>query len=650
MSFGNPSSLTLPTRGRKLFRILKTDWFIGLCLLGIFLASNGYTYAWDDQHLEIPLLKSLIDPALYHGDYYVESLKKNFPSYLYPILARLISVSQIPAAYGILYVISRYFLFFWMYKFWLIVVGRKRPETAISNGKAQSFFSPQFIAFLCTVTTIMVGRIEEFLYRTFSHQEFALGMIMAGIYFFYKERFVLAAILLGIAANFHALYSLFPFAYMVVYLGWQQRKYSWRMLGKTIATFSFFSLPFFVWAFQKHFVRTDAADKSIYANWIALYKIACPQNFTFLENPPEVMMKNLEVFMRGTQAYWVLVALYLLNMVHNQKFRNDLKAQASFWTGVGLIGVSFVCSYVIPNRFILDLNLVRNSQYLLFILTGYTIILFFDLPREQWGRLSLGGFVFPLIRLGSYMTAYVGSFMLAALTLINLCKKEERGVRFIFFFVLVASGLIAAGWLMVQEFLTHKWSSSAHWGLVIMYGFLTATTVIVFSRREEKKRTALAHIMVSVILLVIFVNNVQYHIRRLKIEESGGGFWQMQRNWIDMQNYVRTHTPKGASLLAPNDMEMGGFRIFSERSVVCCYRDCGIIGFDYKAAVEWQRRLKDIDAFKVLVKEPITTAIANAIYKYKVNYIVFMRYLEPGSNALLEPVYHNDVFALYKVK
>ena len=67
----------------KSFKILSSDWMIGLLLLGVFLSTNGYMYAWDDQHLEIPLLKSLIDPQLYPNDYYVDGLERNFPSFFY---------------------------------------------------------------------------------------------------------------------------------------------------------------------------------------------------------------------------------------------------------------------------------------------------------------------------------------------------------------------------------------------------------------------------------------------------------------------------------------------------------------------------------------------------------------------------------------
>jgi hypothetical protein len=97
---------------------------------------------------------------------------------------------------------------------------------------------------------------------------------------------------------------------------------------------------------------------------------------------------------------------------------------------------------------------------------------------------------------------------------------------------------------------------------------------------------------------------------------------------------------------------MGGFRIASERPIVVCYRDCGIIGFDYKAAVEWQKRLNDVDGFKVFVKQPaaVDQAVKTAILKYHVNYIVFMTYIQPGKTIpILEYVYANEVFALYKV-
>ena len=88
----------------------------------------------------------------------------------------------------------------------------------------------------------------------------------------------------------------------------------------------------------------------------------------------------------------------------------------------------------------------------------------------------------------------------------------------------------------------------------------------------------------------------------------------------------------------------------SERKIICCYRDCGIIGFDYPAALEWQRRLADIESFKVIADQSIKPAILNALFKYQVNYIVFMRYYAPDPHApRLEKIYENRNFSLFRV-
>ena len=97
-------------------------------------------------------------------------------------------------------------------------------------------------------------------------------------------------------------------------------------------------------------------------------------------------------------------------------------------------------------------------------------------------------------------------------------------------------------------------------------------------------------------------------------------------------------------------MEMCGFRIQSERKILVSYRDCGIVGFDYMAAKEWQKRIADIQEFKVFTDpKTIGPAIVNALMKYKVDYIVFMRYYAPSDNPVVQKIYENEIFALYKV-
>lgn len=612
----------------QILKILKNDWTIALLLLILFLATNGYTLGWDDQHLEIPLLKSLIEPGLYVGDYYIESLKRNFPSLLYPLLARVITINQIPAVYFFLFLLSRFFMFWGMFKIWQI----------ITRGRLAALIS--------TVTIIILGRVEEFLYRTFSHQELALAAIFAAIYFGYKERFILAGIVFGLAANFHALYSFFPFLYLCVYLVWQIRRHGAKSLLKTVLAFAIFSSPILIWSIRHHAMSFFAGDGTSHQNWLQLYLVACPQNFLFINIPLRIILKNATAFFQAIMPYGILGVFYLLNLIYHPEFRKDTKTQAAIGTGFGLIIFSFVFSYLIPVRFILDLNLVRNIQFILFYLMGYTAWLLWKETRlaPAWGAFGLV-LTFSFIRFGNDTFLLSGAALIFLLGLLRW-KAKGKFLRKITagFFIL---GLLSSLGGIAYQFFIHQYSPIIKVTLSVIFLLLLMLCLGQYLFPAKAGRLRVFFLIIP--LLGYTANFIFYHYRHLKMEKTSSGFWQLQRNWIDMQKYCRDHTARDALFLIPNDMEMGGFRIFSERKVICDYRDCGIIGFDYAAAVEWQRRLKDIASFKVIADGPVTQALANAIFKYKANYIIFMGYLNPGPNPYLSPLYKNETFALYKV-
>lgn len=617
----------------KLAPILSHDWFIALFLSGIFFLTNGYTFAWDDQHLEIPLLKGLIDPALYPGDYYIQSLKHNFLSLMYPVLARLISTDGIEPAYLILYLVSRCFMFFWIYKIWRTISGK--TSTAIFT----------------VLAMVLLVRQEEFLYRTFSHQEFALAFIFAGIYYFYRDRFLLAAAVLGVAANFHALYSLFPMLYVLAYLLFNQKTQRIKTLLKAGGMFILCALPLVVLSVRKYIFTAGHPDPQLYAHWPDIYSLACPQNYIFNTLALDQLLDNRKEFFKTTAGYWPLLTLGLLNWVHLDSFRRDSKAQAILWSAGGMLILSFFFSYIWPSHFVLDLNLVRNTQYIFFILTGYTIIL---IDRQLDHRpLWLGAVLITLLSVFRFSSYNIVWASLAILFLLSLGQQARaRPVRYPAIMALTL-GLLASLAGIIYQFKTHRFNP------IFLNGFgiaLIGVWAVLLADLAGRHRWAsvitparVRILLMSVPFLVLVINNAAYHKLRIKVEQTNGGFWQLQRNWIDMQKYVKAHTPKSALFLIPNDMEMGGFRIHSERPVVVCYRDCGIVGFDYPAAVEWQNRLKDVASFQVIAHDPIVPAVMNAILKYRVNYIVFMNYLDPGASGLLEQVYQNEAFVLYKV-
>lgn len=616
----------------KIQQQLSRDWFIALILTALFLILKGYKFGWDDQHLEIPLLKSLIDKDLYRGDYYVEALKTSFVSYFYIILSHLITVKQVSAAYLTLYVITKYFLLLWVYKLWRLISGQKS------------------IAFLCTMAFMSFGRVPEFIYRTFSHQEFTLAIVFAGIYYFYKERFILSAMLWGIAANLHFLYALFPVVYQGTYLLFNAKKHGHKKHLKSSLVFLTFALPVLVWMIKKslpaYFTPTSSAEP---ISWKSLYKLACPQNFIFYGLSLKYIFINFKTWWGIGEEYVLLIALYFLNTLHHEDFKKNFKNHATVIAAVGMLIFTYIFTYVRPTRFVLDLNLVRNTQYLFFFFTGYTTILVIkSLDRERLVICAGITIMYCHLVLGDTLAILSALAIMTLLSFKNLPMDKtasiKRYARLLLLCVLLV--IVAA---MSRQIL----KSNQIVKIVSLVSLILTSTIYLFNRLNKMtKYTQLFRRLFIILPLVVLVGYyTYYHFDRINVETKGGGFWKLQRDWEDMQRYVQTNTPKDASLLVPNDMEMGGFRIQSERKIVCCYRDCGIVGFNYDAAVQWLIRLHDIEPFKVIIESDFQPAIVRAIVKYKVNYIVFMRYSLPQGELpkVYQKIYENDSFTLVKI-
>ncbi len=610
-------------------KIFRNDFFIALCFLAAYLITNSYVYGWDDQHLEIPTLKHLIDPSLYKGDYYVESLSRNFTSYLYPVLAKFIRVNQIPAAYLILFLLARYAMFFWVFRLWELISGSR------------------FAAFAATAAFFLLGRTEEFLYRTFSHQELSYVFMFPGIYYFYRERYVLAAFILGLGANIHAIYNLFPMLYMLAFLVLFHPK-RWSMVIKTGLTFTLAALPFLLWQIPRSIADKVSGTPPPMSEWIPLYLLSCPQNFLFQETPLATVLNDWRLLFEKLMPYIFLTSLYIFHVVFNPLVRRDKKLHALVGVSWLLIVVSYYFHYVHPSRFILDLNLVRVEQFVRFWLMGYTFIWAAKQVQEQkiWVALSA---VLLCITAGALDIAGLWGVSVVSIVMLfqwYLSSPQGKQKTIVFLTAIFAVGAMAYAMTMnlkTNAYVPLLWDK-------FKYVFLGMGLISLGWVWLKAYQRYLRPLLLILPIAAMFISFCFYHYNYLQMRAHGGGFWQMQRNWEDMQNYAREHTPKDAFILTPYDTDMGGFRIRSERKVLVCTRDCGIIGFDYGAAVEWHKRIQDIEAFRMITHEPIDKALLTAILKYRVDYVVFMNYYEPKSdNPILKKMYQNEVFALYQV-
>ncbi len=608
-------------------KFLRNEFFIAFLLLAGYMTTSPYIYGWDDQHLEIPILKHMIDPSLYRGDYYVESATKYFTSWLYPILAKIITVQQMPAAYLFLFLVSRYVMFYWVYRLWLLIGG--------------SAFSA-----LCTcLAFFLLGRTDEFLYRSFCHEEFSFMFMFAGLYFFYKDRYLLAALIWGLGVNFHAIYNLFPMLYMTAFLLFFHPQRI-RVIFQAGFIFVAASLPFLCWQIPISISREVLHPVPV-EEWMPLYMLSCFQNFIFAFTPLHDVLGNIHKWWASSAQYVFLTALYVFHLVFNPLLRRDRKLYAVMGVSWVLLGVEFFFDYIHPSRFFIDLNLIRVEQYVRFFMMGYTVIWACEQVRSSKPWLALAAAVLVLACGTNDMIALFFFGIVAMVFIIDAnIQRPPRSRNMVWWalFLLAGGALVC---ILPME-LKNQPRVPVYWGrFFYVIAAMSAAFIALLFQRENKW---LRRLLIIIPLLGTYCICVYDFHRYLDFKESGSGGWQLQRNWLDMQYYVKDHTPKEAMVLTPYDMPMGGFRIHSERKVVVCYRDCGIIGFDFAAAQEWHRRIKDIEPFKVYSNVRVDKAVLVAILKYHADYVVFMKYYAPdGDTSVLKKIYENEVFSLFQV-
>ncbi len=614
--------------------ILRNDWVAAAGLLLIFLATNGYTYGWDDQHLEIPHLKSLINPALYPGDYYVDALRHNFTSYLYPILAKVISTDQIPTTYFTLFLISRTLLFFFAFKLWRQITGEWSA------------------AWACSLASIAFLRTSDFLYRTFSHQEFALVFAFAGLYLWYQNKYYWAALMWGIGSNFHALYNLFPMTYLALECLLRLNKEWFKRLVVSGSIYLACATPFIVWTSSTMLSASQGGSPEA-SKWIPLFLLACPQNFPYGDIPWEQVRQSLAIALLKLAPYWHLAILFGVLAFHFPEGRKDKRLKAMAIMTLITFIIAFIFTYVYPSKLVINLNLYRNTQFLGYFLYGYTIWLMLKISQSHVGLVAWLTLMGTTLQYLSEPYKIIGAWVIFCALAIPKALSKERALQRNGLLLLILLGMLLglgaalkitqAAPLPLKAFDKLFWTAGIGGGILICSGLIRKSP---WSRIISSQQ-----IWIPILIFVIWFSHFHYH--HWQSVKNGKGFWGLQNDWVDMQQFVQKNTPLSAQLLVPNDMEMGGFRIHSERKILVDYRDCGVVGFNYPAAEEWFKRMKAVWGFKVLVdpQYSLESALFKAVEQYKVNYIVFMKYYAPPQSlAGLTKIYENGHFCLFKVE
>ena len=563
--------------------------FAGLvAILG--LAVNGYRFGDSNHGITVPIVKQIMDRSLYPGDIVVETAA-SYPTLFYRALAAVVRHKDaIPATFFGLYVLSTAAIFAGAFR-----LGRW------AGGPAAGILT---VAACFPVRISLAGAT---LYRPlFSHSDVATALTVWALVWFLEGRRVLPLLTLSLGAYIHLLYS----GYLLVPLGlivlseWKQVGARRTLLRLSAAVLPI--LPLAVWLLHKSVPMTH--------EWLELLRLRSAHHSfpsTFGAQLPEA-------------AALLVLGAFGLTCLPAEKRR----LAGLFFVG---IAVQFVLGTALtewhPLKAVLQYQPHRSWRYAMLLAQALVAADVIGQVRllpdpKTWGRLVP---VIPLVVPGCESLGLLAALCRAAFSSGAPQVAWPRGLAGLVLLAIGALGLPRPDLPSVSDVLL-AWRSS----LVPQAASLLILAALAGGLRRREGRMMLGAVALCAAFWVI--PRSYDHFR----PSWEAGPWRAAQDW------VRLNTPKSAVILTP-PME-GGFRVFSERTIVGEWKDGTQQYFDSDFAAQWIRRMRDSGGDEY-AKSP-DPQLLEVARLYGASYIVLPT--RPRRDGLIR-VYRNEEFAVYFV-
>ena len=223
---------------------------------------NGYRYGASDQKVYIPFLKAFIDPSLYPNDLLLTQLP-NHLTYFYHFFSIFVKYFSIEWVFFVFQFLSLFFSFVMV--FYLALLLFKSRDIA-------------FISVLLFLIPIAVPFAISTYDTYFSNRNFVLPFLLLSIYIFFKEKYAIAFILVGLMFNFHAMESSFILFMFLFYFVFNYKSINKKTALGSMGSFLFVAFPMLLRIFQ-----TQSGYMSVYANpqWVEILRIRSSYLFRF---------------------------------------------------------------------------------------------------------------------------------------------------------------------------------------------------------------------------------------------------------------------------------------------------------------------------------------------------------------------------------
>lgn len=630
------------------FSILSHPLFFALLITGIFYISHGYRYAMDDQLIEIPFLKMAIDPELYPRDDYVQTKHAHYLTFFYKSLGRIVLTEHIKPVYALLFFVSRLLMFFWMYKFWLLITKKR------------------VLSLFCVLGFMVVLRSEMFLYRTFSHAEFALAPMFAGLYYFFKSRYRTASIILGVTMNIHLVFALFPMFYLVTYLLLKLR-HKFRVCLESIGLFTLFSLPVVIFYLRSKTGTSAGLGPEEFAEFFKLIRHYAPYFFFFGRLPLSEAFSSFFQGLISLKFIIFLITLYGTSLLISKEFRSQPKFHVMGVIIFLSLVLQFWASYIHPNLTVLCLLLNRQIGILSFILIGIYISGCWKALGERQNLLLGVVMGFAMLTFTNKDFSSIGFLILLLpiwiFTGVVQVNKEGvsssmpaealRGWGLKYYIrvwpklclcVLFSTGIIIWGLIKMCQ-LVH--ANPFQSPLFVLVSWLMLLSAFVYYFVPQGAKVMILRIMLLIPLCVFLSGYTGRHIKDMRRARTP--IELIHKDVEVLGKHIRTHTEKDALFLFP-EIPYNTFRLHAQRSLVFSEADTGTFALDIASIKDYLVKLEHLGSFKFNApRASYKQAVMRAIRDYNVDYIVFFRGEAPKPTKTLSLVYISDLFALYKL-
>ncbi len=262
-------------------------------LVVVFLFWKGYVFNTADQVEPLLLVYQKLNPALYHGDLYVDAAKDIF-TVRYFFVQLIVFLSAFFSVESVC---------FWgtFLSLMLSTLGIIKITRALTKDQLTGYFVPFFVSFVFISWTIG-GNVLQ--YHLFIASNIAKALGIWGIYFILSRKYIVSGALIGVAGLFQILVGLQLACILLAVLVLTMQ---WKAAFKWGISWLIFTLPMLGPIFQRQFLlsATDQIDPNVYYH--LLYRFRNPQHYLPSLFPVKDFAKaGLLAFSGSILLYWFL--------------------------------------------------------------------------------------------------------------------------------------------------------------------------------------------------------------------------------------------------------------------------------------------------------------------------------------------------------